>query len=95
MEIYTDTPGQSTESVNNEEDWYNNYLWKWLENSRRALRKGGILALNINQERDKRYVNWVIEDLDRVDSGFKYLGMIGYSNEDGKNPQPIFIWKRV
>lgn len=95
MEIYTDTPGQSTESVTTEENWYNNYLWKWLENSRRALRKGGILALNINQERDKRYVNWVIEDLDTVDSGFKYLGMIGYSNEDGKNPQPIFIWRRV
>ena len=95
MEIYTDAPGQSTESVNNEEDWYKNYLWKWLQKSKKALRNGGILALNINQERDKHYVNWVIEDLDKRDSGFKYLGLIGYSNEDGKNPQPIFIWKRI
>lgn len=95
MEIYTLESGQSTETATNEKDWYKSYLWAWIEKTKGALRNGGILALNIGQEQGKHYVNWLVEDLASPTSGFVYMGMLGYSNEDGKNPQAVFIWRRT
>lgn len=95
METYSKEVGQSIYDNPDEREWFDNYLVKWVENARFGLRNDGILALNINQERDKHYVNWLIDYMDGENSGFKYIGMIGYSNEDGKNPQPIFIWKKA
>ena len=95
MEMYTHESGQSIETATNEKDWYKSYLWVWIEKTKFALRNDGILALNINQQSDKHYVNWLVEDLAIPTSGFVYMGMIGYSNDDGKNPQPIFIWRRT
>ena len=92
MEIYDEnSQGQSTATVKDEKQWYTNFLAVWVDKCVHALKTGGIIALNINQERGKNYVNWLIGSLS---SKITYLGMIGYSNEDGKNPQPIFIWRK-
>ena len=94
MEIYDETSEeQSTSNSPTEEHWYHNYLKVWVKKCSIALRKNGILALNINQERNRNYVEWLLRDTPSF--GFIYLGVIGYSNEDGKNPQPIFIWRKL
>jgi hypothetical protein len=49
MEIYDEMgEGQSTEGNPSEIDWYTNYLSVWVKKCYHALRRGGILALNIN-----------------------------------------------
>ena len=96
MEIYDETgEGQSTVGNPSEIDWYTNYLSVWVKKCYHALQRGGILALNINQEKGKHYVEWLLRDNSTPESGFAFSGTIGYSNEDGRNPQPIFIFKKV
>jgi hypothetical protein len=96
MEIYDETgEGQSTDGNPSEIDWYTNYLSVWVKKCYHAVRRGGILALNINQEKGKHYVEWLLRDNSTPESGFTFSGTIGYSNEDGRNPQPIFIFRKV
>jgi len=97
IEIYNDAPTQSIYN-RNEKDWYDNYLTVWIKICLKALKKNGVLALNINQFKHHNYVNWLLEDM-RKNNNWKYLGTIGYANSDKINEerinvQPVFIWKK-
>jgi hypothetical protein len=72
--------------------WYNDYLKVWINKCHDALKKGGIIALNINQYKNQHYIYWLLEDM--KNSKWEYLGIISHSKPDKKNPQPTFIWKK-
>ena len=99
MEIYSNDKTQSTSTTQNEREWYTKYLKRWVDKCYKALRFGGILCLNINQEQNNRYVNWLFKDLSDdyyiTGVGFSFFGTQGYVNEVGNNTQPIFIWKKI
>jgi hypothetical protein len=92
IEIYdNDNPKQSTHK-RSEREWYNNYLLKWINICSKALKKNAILALNINQFRHHHYVQWLISDM-KKNPNWNFLGTIGYTNENKKNVQPIFVFR--
>lgn len=96
MEVYDPSgEGQSIGRNPSEIDWYRNFLAIWVRKCKMALRQGGIMALNINQEKGRNYVNWFLSENISQNSGFAFLGTIGYSNEDGRNPQPIFVFQKI
>ena len=99
MEIYSDMKTQSTYSTRNEKEWYDRFLKVWIDKCYKALKVGGILCLNINQERGNKYVNWLFSDLSEtlVDTkkGFAFIGTLGYVNDTGNNTQPIFVWQKI
>jgi DNA modification methylase len=72
--------------------WYNNYLKVWINKCYDALRKGGVIALNINQYKNQHYIYWLLDDM--KSSKWTYLGIISHSKPDKKNPQPTFIWRK-
>ena len=73
--------------------WYNNYLKVWINKCYNALRKGGVIALNINQYKNQHYIYWLLDDM--KSSKWTYLGIISHSKPDKKNPQPTFIWRKA
>lgn len=93
MEIYADEETQSTYNINDERFWYDNYLKIWINKCYKALKKNGILALNINQFKNQNYIYWLINDMNNIN--WKYLGIISHSNIHKKNPQPTFIWSKI
>lgn len=99
MEIYSKDRTQSTSTAQSEREWYTRYLKRWIDKCFGALKPGGMLCLNINQERNNSYVNWLFKDLSdeyyKKRVGFSFFGTQGYVNEDGNNTQPIFIWKKI
>jgi 16S rRNA G966 N2-methylase RsmD len=73
------------------EDWFNGFMLVLMEKSTVALKKGGILAININQEKGEDYVEKLIK---RKYSCLVFLGVFPYANSLLKNPQPIWIWQK-
>lgn len=97
VEVYSDETTQSISSINNEIEWVDSYLMKWIEITRKALRKGGIMAMNINQFGNYKYVDYMIENL-KKHSGWEYLGVISHSKVKNNyivKPQPTFIYKKL
>jgi len=86
MEVYTDG------ITINERTWYDNYLIVWMEKCYKSLKQFGIIAININQLKTQYYVYWLLKDMGKL---FKYMGVISHSKPNKKNPQPIFIWKKI
>lgn len=73
--------------------WYNNYLKVWINKCYDALRRGGVIALNINQYKNQHYIYWLLDDM--KSSKWSYLGIISHSKPDKKNPQPTFVWRKA
>jgi len=98
MEIYDDNPSsfksQSISSIQTEKEWFDKFLLVWIDKIYTALRKGGIMALNINQFRNQNYVYWLLGDMYK-NKNWKYLGIISHSAVSKKNPQPTFIWTKI
>lgn len=104
MEIYDDNPKTNAKQSivkmyerdgdggDKERLWYNNYLKVWINKCYDALRKGGVIALNINQYKNQHYIYWLLDDM--KSSKWTYLGIISHSKPDKKNPQPTFIWMK-
>jgi hypothetical protein len=100
MEIYDNNPStfktQSISNIHSEKEWFDNLLLVWIDKIYTALRKDGILALNINQFRNQNYVYWLLNDMNKNKSKYwKYLGIISHSAISKKNPQPTFIWTKI
>ena len=93
IEIYdNDSKSQSTHNIkDNEIEWYNQFLLKWVNKIYVALREGGIMAFNINQFEHHNFVTWLINDL-RMDVRFDFMGTISYGGR--VDNQPIFLWKK-
>ena len=98
MEIYDSDPTTSkTQSISNaysEKEWYEKFLLVWINIIYVALRKNGIIALNINQFRNQNYVYWLLNDMNK-NKNWKYLGIISHYSITKKNPQPPFIWIKL
>lgn len=73
--------------------WYNNYLKVWINKCYDALRRGGVIALNINQYKNQHYIYWLLDDMKSCK--WSYLGIISHSKPDKKNPQPTFVWRKA
>ena len=98
MEIYDDNPSssksQSISGIQTEKEWFDKFLLVWIDKIYRALCKGGVMALNINQFRNQNYVYWLLNDMNK-NKYWKYLGIISHSTISKKNPQPTFIWTKI
>lgn len=98
MEIYNSNPitskTQSVSSVKSEKEWFDNFLLVWINKIKKALKKGGILALNINQFKNQNYVYWLLNYMYKS-RDWNYLGIISHSKIDKNNPQPTFVWKKL
>ena len=100
MEIYDSEPSSSnTQSISNihsEKEWFDKFLLVWIDKIYTALKKDGILALNINQFKNQNYVYWLLNDMNKNKYKYwKYLGIISHSSISKKNPQPTFIWTKI
>ena len=100
MEIYDNNPSTSkTQSISNihtEKEWFDKFLMVWIDKIYIALRKDGVLALNINQFRNQNYVYWLLDEMNKKKYKYwKYLGIISHSAISKKNPQPTFIWTKI
>ena len=94
LETYTNDNIQSISKYNTEEKWIEGFLKPALKKSYDHLNVGGYMCININQKNKKE--KYIQSMLDYVYS-FKdmyFYGVIGYSNEEMVNPQPIWIWKK-
>jgi hypothetical protein len=87
-----DKGGEGDGGKEGERLWYNNYLKVWINKCYNALKKGGVIALNINQYKNQHYIYWLLDDM--KSSKWTYLGIISHSKPDKKNPQPTFIWRK-
>lgn len=98
MEIYDNNPAtlktQSISTVNSEKEWFDKFLLVWIDKIHKALRKDGVLALNINQFKNQNYVYWLLNHMNK-NRNWKYLGIISHSKINKNNPQPTFIWKKL
>jgi len=98
MEIYDNDPSssqsQSISNIHSEREWFDKFLLIWIDKIYLALRKGGIMALNINQFKNQNYVYWLLNDINK-NKNWKYLGIISHSAVSKKNPQPTFIWIKI
>lgn len=93
LEIYRKNKVQSSK-YDNEREWFNNFLKVAIKKVWRYLEDGGIMCLNINQKsKGENYIRWMLEEVNSYDNS-NYLGVISYANEDIRNPQPIWIWKK-
>lgn len=80
----------------NEDIWFNNFFSVALQKSWDVLSPfGGIMAININQKhRGEKYISKMIDFVSKSLEGSEYLGVISYSEEHLRNPQPIWIWRK-
>ena len=90
---------QSLERYPSEKKWFNNFLMVSLRKCWKVLESNGHMVIIINQ-RDRKHQTYVKDMVMAVNCGddFKdalYLGVISYTNEKIKNPQPMFIWRKV
>lgn len=94
FEIYSKEGTQSTQ-YEEEITWFNNFLKVALDKVWIYLKEGGHMAININQKnRNEKYIKWMLDYVQEYPNS-KYEGVISYANKEIKNPQPIWIWKKV
>jgi len=96
LEVYVKGEGEKKQSIYglNERQWYTTKLMEWINVAYDGLRKGGILALNINTVKGQKYLQWLVDDMAK-DKRWYRLGTISYAKPDLKAPQPVFIWEKI
>lgn len=104
FEKYANEPTQSIHSNETLDEWMNNFLFFSLNKSWKVLESGGHMLISINDMRDSNYnyINYVEKMIEFVNTklnGSEYLGVISHAEkrDDGqyKNPQPLWIWKKI
>lgn len=94
LEIYTTTSPQSNLNYRTETVWFEKFLKPSIETCWKMLNDNGVMAININHKgREDKYVNMMIDLIDKLE-GAVYIGLISYANQDIRNPQPIWCWKK-
>ena len=90
LEIYTDEDTQSIAKVKTERAWFDKFLTVMIDKCSAALKDGGYFVLVINQKnRRENYIKWMLDYVK-----LHYYGVISYSDEKLKNPQPMWIWRK-
>lgn len=111
LEVYVPDDRAGTQSISRYrtfEEWYQKFLIANLKKCGDLLRKGGLLALIINQtpaartDEKERFLLRMIRDVTRAGSDnharLRYLGVISYaevSRAHVRSPQPIWLWTRI
>ena len=94
IEKYTDSNTQSLSKYKTEKEWTDKFFKISLKKSYTCLKTGGYMCININQKDKKEtYIQEMLDYMYTFNDMFFY-GVIGYSNKEIKNPQPIWIWKK-
>jgi 16S rRNA G966 N2-methylase RsmD len=99
--VFTSPPYFKIEQYNNrgrviddnEDDWFNNFMKPMITKTINKLNEGGHLVLVINQLSHEHYIQKMIDYIYDCKRNLHYLGVIGYVNENMKNPQPMWIWE--
>ena len=73
------------------EEWFTRFMIVLMKKATISLVKGGILAININQEKGEDYVERLINT---PYHNLTYLGVVPYTSSSLRNPQPIWIWQK-
>lgn len=92
IEVYQEKNSNQSVFNKNEKEWYNSFLKVAVDKCLKALKNDGMLVLNINQFSHHHYVDWLLQDMKKIDD-WEYNGMISYG-QDNNNLQPIFIWRK-
>jgi ubiquinone/menaquinone biosynthesis C-methylase UbiE len=94
IETYTNNNTLSLSKYKTEKEWTELFLKKSLKKAYEHLNMGGYMCININQKDKKE--NYIQEMLDYVYTfpNMYFYGVIGYSDKNIKNPQPIWIWRK-
>jgi 16S rRNA G966 N2-methylase RsmD len=93
FEIYTGAKSQSISEYEHMENWYQHFLKFSVQKSWNCLISGGHFVLVLNQKRGQNYVERIVNYI-TTKLNSTYLGVISYSDEKLKNPQPMWIWKK-
>ena len=92
LEVYDNSPQQSTSKFSTLESWYNDFLLVMINKALAYLDVYGKLCININNIKNQPdYVNRMVRDINKR-SDVIYDGIISYNL---KSPQPIFIWTKI
>ena len=98
LEVYENVSSQSIKQFNTLEKWKKNFLFPAVKKSYKALRKGGHLALYINDYfKDGKKFSYV-RDMRRVINklDMEYLGTFNWVNVEGSMKiRDIYVWKKV
>jgi hypothetical protein len=82
-------------NISNEDKWFEVFFSKYLSKAWTYLKNNSYYVMIINQKhKSEKYVNKMINYIYKQFSNSYYYGVISYANENKKNPQPIFIWKK-
>jgi hypothetical protein len=79
---------------NNEHEWFKNFMIPMINKTYAKLNNNGKLVLIINQLPNENYIKKMINYIYDNISDLHYLGVIGYSDQKLKNPQPMWIWQK-
>ena len=98
LEVYENVSTQSINQFNTLEKWKKNFLFPAVKKSYKALRKGGHLAIYVNDyiKDGKKY--YYVRDMRRVINklGMEYLGTFNWVNVEGSTKiRDIYVWKKV
>jgi hypothetical protein len=78
----------------NEHEWFKNFMIPMINKTYTKLNNNGKLVLIINQLPNENYIKKMINYIYDNISDLHYLGVIGYSDQKLKNPQPMWIWQK-
>ena len=97
LEHYSNDPVQSTVEFPTLEQWLFGFLYPAIHRAAAALRKGGILCLNINDPglrvaNRQPFTDRVLVYVGKL--GLEYLGCIGCAERIDGPAQPIWIWRK-
>lgn len=98
--VFTSPPYFKIEQYNNrgrvkdidEHQWFENFMKPMINKTVDKLKNGGFLVLVINQLPHEHYIKRMIKYIYDDKRDLHYFGIIGYVNENMKNPQPMWIW---
>jgi 16S rRNA G966 N2-methylase RsmD len=101
LEIYTDAQGQSVLG-RGKKAWLEDFMFPSLKKAWDVLEVDGILALNINNKREKNVAGYIEEIISYMNNmpDTDFRGCIAYGDyrrgtTQLRNPQPVWIWRKL
>lgn len=94
LEDYVDDNNKSIIKYKDEGEWFSKFLKIALLKAWGCINSGGHMALCINQRKDNIYIYKMMSLMKRLED-CTFLGIISYSSTELKNPQPIFVYKKM
>lgn len=94
LEVYSNNQSQSVSQYKTEKNWTDLFLKKSLKKATKHLNIGGFMCININQKnKNETYIQEMLDYMHTFKNMY-YYGVISYSHQNIKNPQPVWIWRK-